>query len=543
VALMAIKGSLREASLPDVVQLLFLGRRTGCLSVASERNFGSIWFDDGWITFAGMVSRPDRLGERLVAAGRLRAEQLAQAIAVQQAMPGQRLGAVLRQLGFLTPEDVEGEVRRQVEETIYTLFTWTSGTFSFEAGVQPDAPDAALRLNPDGLLLEGARRVDEWSVIAKKIPSLDAVFALEGEGRVGEDGDAALVETERRLLPLLDGSRTARDLMDVTGLTDFEVCRVLYGLLSAGRLRRVATAPPAPPRESGSRIEEHRNLGTAFYRTGMLAEAEREFRRVAELRPEDGEGPFQLGLIALREAKWEDALAHLRTAAERSGPRPGILHNLALALEALGRLDEANVALGEALQRDKEDARLWIGWGLLALRRNEVPSALERFARAKDLLGSAVPPARWYWGCGWAQSLAEAWPDALATVREGVGHYPDHPVLRSSLGVLLEASGEVGEAEAHLRHALGEDPTIPQISKNLGDLLYRAGRWDEAEEAYQRAAKLAPALGDDVYFKLGNLACRRADMSVARQHWEEAVRLNPEHALARANLSGSRGTE
>lgn len=536
---MAIKGSLREASLPDVVQLLFLGRRTGCLSVANERNFASIWFDDGWIAFAGLLLRPDRIGDRLVASGRLRPDQLTQAIAVQQAVPGQRLGAVLRQLGFLTPEDVESEVRRQVEETIYTLFTWTSGTFSFEAGVRPEEADAVLRLNPDGLLLEGARRVDEWSVIAKKIPSLDAVFALEGEVHGGGDGDEALVETERRLLPYLDGSRTVRDMMDATGLTDFEVCRVLYGLLSAGRLRRVATAPTAPPRESGSRLEEHRNLGTAFYRTGMLSEAEREFRRVAELRPDNGEGPFHLGLIALREARWDDAIVHLKSAAERSGPRPAILHNLALALESLGRLDEANVALAEALQRGETDARLWIGWGLLALRRNETPAALERFARARDLIGAATPPARWFWGCGWAQALAEAWPDALLTVREGVTHYPDHPVLRTSLGVLLEASGEVGEAEAHLRHALGEDPTIPQISKNLGDLLYRAGRWEESEDAYQRAAKLSPALGDDLFFKLGNLACRRGDMAIARQHWEEAVRLNPEHALARANLSGS----
>jgi tetratricopeptide (TPR) repeat protein len=131
------------------------------------------------------------------------------------------------------------------------------------------------------------------------------------------------------------------------------------------------------------------------------------------------------------------------------------------------------------------------------------------------------------------------WQDALATIREGVAAYPDHPVLRTTLGVLLEGSGEVGEAEAHLRHALGEDPTIPQISKNLGDLLYRAGRWDEAEESYERAAKLAPSLGDDLYFKLGNLACRRGDMSAARNFWGAALAINPEHALVRANLSGS----
>ena len=42
--------------------------------------------------------------------------------------------------------------------------------------------------------------------------------------------------------PLIDGARTVRDIMDATGLTDFEVCRALFGLLSAGRLRRVATA-------------------------------------------------------------------------------------------------------------------------------------------------------------------------------------------------------------------------------------------------------------------------------------------------------------
>lgn len=538
---MAIKGSLKEASLPDVVQLLFLGRRTGCLSVANDRNFASIWFDDGWIVFAGMVSRADRLGERLVAAGRLTPEQLAQAIAVQEAVPGRRLGAVLIQLGLLAVRDLEAELRRQVEETIYTLFTWASGTFSFEAGVRPEEVEATVRLNPEGLLLEGARRVDEWSVIAKKIPSPDVVFALEGN-RTDPAADGQLVEIERQLLPLVDGVRTVRAIVDETGLTEFETCRALFGLLSAGRLRRVATAAAPPPRQGEARLDEHRNLGIAFYRTGMLTEAEREFRRIAELRPQDGEGPFRLALIALRQARWEDAVTHCRAAAERGGPRPAILHNLALALEALGRLDEADAALEDATQRDRDDHRLWLGWGLLALRRSEPGRALERLARARDLLGEARPPARWYWGCGWAQALADSWTDALATVREGVAAYPDHPVLRTSLGVLLEATGEVGEAEAHLRHALDEDSTIPQVSKNLGDLLYRAGRWDEAEESYQRAVKLAPALGDDLLFKLGNLACRRGDLPLARRHWQDALVINPGHALARANLVGSGGT-
>ena len=67
-----------------------------------------------------------------------------------------------------------------------------------------------------------------------------------------------------------------------------------------------------------------------------------------------------------------------------------------------------------------------------------------------------------------------------------------------------------------LRTALAENPTLAQVSKNLGDLLYRAGRYDDAFEAYERAAKLSPDLGDDLYFKMGNIAFKRRDRERAR---------------------------
>lgn len=281
-------------------------------------------------------------------------------------------------------------------------------------------------------------------------------------------------------------------------------------------------APPVVERHDLSRLDEHRNLGTAFYRTGMLSEAEREFRRVTELAPDDPVAPVKLGLIALRRARWQEALDRLEAAMKIAGRTPALLHNIALALEALGRLDEADAAVADAVEGDRDDPRLWTGWGLLALRRNEAELAMERFTRAREVHAVGTPPARWFWGCAWAQALGEHWPEAVNTAREGVSAYPDHPVLRTTLGVLLESTGEIGEAEAHLRHALGEDPTIPQISKNLGDLLYRAGRWKEAEESYRRAATIDEDLGDDLYFKLGNLACRRGDLVIAREHWGKA---------------------
>ncbi len=53
---MAIKGSLREASLPDVIQLLSLGQKTGRLSLTDRSNFGSIYLKKGMITFAEIVN-------------------------------------------------------------------------------------------------------------------------------------------------------------------------------------------------------------------------------------------------------------------------------------------------------------------------------------------------------------------------------------------------------------------------------------------------------------------------------------------------------
>src|SRR5881398_170269 len=104
---MAIKGSLKEASLPDVLQLLAMGKKTGCLAVTHRSNFGYIFFEKGRISYASIVNRRDRLGEQ----------------------------------GALTREELHQYVRRQIEEAVYFLFTWMQGTFNFEADVQPEEQD------------------------------------------------------------------------------------------------------------------------------------------------------------------------------------------------------------------------------------------------------------------------------------------------------------------------------------------------------------------------------------------------------------------
>jgi tetratricopeptide (TPR) repeat protein len=535
VALMAIKGSLKEASLPDVIQLLFLGRRTGCLALADRQNFGTIYFDEGQIAYAAIVNRRDRLGDILVRNKRITAEQLQAAVDGQEAARERKLGEILVEQGAISEQELQDYIRLQVEEAVYYLFTWSQGTFNFEAGVRPEREDFLVRINPEYLLLEGARRVDEWSLIQKKIPTFDLIFSVDA-AHVGQS-DVTLSASQRALLPLLDGTRDVQQVVEESGLVEFEVGQALYGLIQAGFAHRVGTSAAAPTtRVNDTRIEEHRNLGIAFYKAGMFDEALREFRRVADLRPSEGSAPFFLGLIALRQGKWAEAVEALRTASDKGGPRPAALHALGLALEQLGKLDEAEAACGDAAGRARDDPRVMLGWAVAALKRGEYQVALGRLARARELIGEKPVPAAWYWAAGLAHAGADDAEGALAVARAGAAAYPQQAVLRNNLAVLLEASGDLAGAEAELKAALAEEPSLPQISKNLADLCYRSGRYDDAFEAYDRAAKLQPDLGDDLYFKLGNLAYKRRDTARARASWTRATELNPGHQLARANL-------
>src|SRR5690606_5114521 len=141
--------------------------------------------------------------------------------------------------------------------------------------------------------------------------------------------------------------------------------------------------------------------------------------------------------------------------------------------------EEAEAAWGEALTRGKEEPSLHLGAAWAALTRGDWGAAAARLERAGALWGERRPPA-WYQAAVLAAAGADDPAGALGLARDGLAAHPGHPVLLNSLGVLLELSGEMAEAESAIRAAFAEAPGLPQASKNLGDLLYRAGRYDDA---------------------------------------------------------------
>lgn len=538
---MAIKGSLKEASLPDVLQLLTMGGKTGCLSVTDRQSFGYIYFDEGRIIYASLLNRRDRLGDILVRENVITREQLDEAIEQQsKTRDGQRLGEILRDKGFIDQATLHKWVRHQIEEAVYHLFTWSQGTFYFEPGQRPERESILASIDPESLLLEGARRVDEWSQIEMKVPSLEVVFNLDPE-RSATISTLNLTDEQEEILPLLDGKHSGWDIVEETALPEFEVGKALYGLVTVGVVRRSGRRERDTARaETRTRVDEHRNLGVAFYKTAMFDEAVRELRRVLELDPQSLDAEFYLGLVALRQGDLLGAELKLREVIERGGKKPATYNNLALVLGMLGKTVEAVEVLGEGLRRAKSDPQLDLCKALFQLRLGDpaaAHSALDSYAEA---VGDALTPL-YYSTRALADAMSADLESAVRVAEQGVERHPASAALVNNAGVIAERKGSLGRARELYERAFEQDSGLAQASKNLGDLLYREGRHEQAAEAYERALRADPDLGDDVYAKLGNVYYKRRARERAIEMWTRALELNPANEIVRTNLEFVRG--
>jgi hypothetical protein len=183
---MAFQGSLSELHLPDIIQLVSVSGKTGVFRLSDGTHQGDIWLHEGRIVHA-------------------------------------------------QHEDLTGE------EAVYALAIWRTGEFRFEAGVA--SPRQTIQKSNTNLLMEAARRLDEWRVLSKKIPSVELVpefVILESR-----EGQINLNTMEWLLLSKIDGQRSVKQIATAAGMSVFDSAKLLYGLVATNliRLRQSGSAP------------------------------------------------------------------------------------------------------------------------------------------------------------------------------------------------------------------------------------------------------------------------------------------------------------
>jgi uncharacterized protein DUF4388 len=185
---MSFQGSIQELPVPDIIQLVSVSGKTGMFTLVRGSERGYIYLRNGQMVHA-------------------------------------RLG------------DLTGE------EAVYALAIWSNGDFQFMPGEEPD--NVTIEKSNTSLLMEAARRLDEWKVLSRKIPGVDHVPVLLGREAAEP---VTLSPIEWNLIIRVDGRRTIEEISRLLETSSFEASKILYGLVTAGLVEmrsRDATRQPA----------------------------------------------------------------------------------------------------------------------------------------------------------------------------------------------------------------------------------------------------------------------------------------------------------
>jgi hypothetical protein len=235
----AIEGPLKELGIHDVFQLLDLSRKTGMLRVSSElrEDEGLVTFDNGRVVQAVIRSKAMPTELALLQSGRISEADIEKARSRQANGRANRdIVDLLVDLGAITQKELERQLRLQIESVVFDLMSWREGFFSFEERAREDlGTDSRITVSTESLLMEGARRIDEWSRIEDVIPNLEVVPELAPVDTDREGGAMLdLLPHEWQVLTMIDGERDLRAIAASLGRDEFEVAKIAYGLATTG---------------------------------------------------------------------------------------------------------------------------------------------------------------------------------------------------------------------------------------------------------------------------------------------------------------------
>ena len=230
---MGISGNLKTMVLPELLQWLSMGQKTGTLVIDNGNVEKKIFFDDGAILSSASTDPKEYLGCFLSSHGYLPDEQIDEALARQKS-ERKLLGQILVNMGAIAEEDLYQMLRLKTEESIYDIFTWDAGDFEFLDDQLPEETMVRMALDVQGLVLEGSRRLDEWRRIRDWVPSPHCVPVAIVDLQALE-----LDERDLRILEWIDDDRSVDDISQGAQTSLFDVASVIAAQVQAGTVKAV----------------------------------------------------------------------------------------------------------------------------------------------------------------------------------------------------------------------------------------------------------------------------------------------------------------
>ncbi|MGD8854843.1 MAG: DUF4388 domain-containing protein [Chloroflexota bacterium] len=246
---MALKGNLHDFSTTQLLNLINLARKTGTLTVSSSQ-VAQMAFRDGKLIYASLGENSNSLAAVLHKSGVLTAEQRRVIQEKARGTSDKQLGHLLIQAGYVTQSDIIQSVRYQILDVVYKLFTWVDGLFRFDANRIPPPDRITVPIDLESVIMEGSRRMKEWNRLQEELPNLDVTlrFASQPNSRLQ---NVNLTIEEWRVVSYISPQNTIRQIADAIELNEFQIRRIVYGMLQAGLVEYLE-----PPRSKIVQVDQ-----------------------------------------------------------------------------------------------------------------------------------------------------------------------------------------------------------------------------------------------------------------------------------------------
>jgi hypothetical protein len=229
-----LQGNIEKFTLADILQLIAAGRKSGTLGIQRDDSIIMVYFEAGDIVYGYGPRETFYLGRLLVDRGILTSSQLDEAVASQaQTENTKRLGEILIDKKFIDRADLEAVVREQVEELLYSLLAWRTGSFKFYENEFPTREEIKVSLSVENVILEGLRRLDEESMIRDTLPDLNQVYRISSS-EAGRTRAVTMKASEWNVMAQVDGYRTLEEICESSPLNRHDTLNRLAQLKLAG---------------------------------------------------------------------------------------------------------------------------------------------------------------------------------------------------------------------------------------------------------------------------------------------------------------------